>query len=40
MKPSPRWVDWAAKAAQLWDELHQRDCAAPEASLAADLAVS
>ena len=32
--------DWATKASQLWDELHQRDCAAPEASLAADLTAS
>jgi hypothetical protein len=24
--------DWAAKAAHLWDELHQRDCAEVEAA--------
>lgn len=26
--------EWAAKATQLWDELHQRDCAAVEAATA------
>jgi len=30
--------DWAAKACQLWDELHQRDCAAKEAAAAESLA--
>jgi hypothetical protein len=25
------YCEWAAKAAQLWDEVHQRDCAGAEA---------
>jgi len=27
----PYYREWAAKASQLWDELHRRDCAAVEA---------